>query len=276
MWQELSIVHSKPDSQTGVDLLWRTCLRQIHFLPPGSIYGTPVSKGEFYRGIEVHRFLVEICSGLHSPLLGETEVYGQFRDFRASQKWPQHWNSLLDAVEEDVKKIRRTHLVNLGAQSYGSLARKRIQKELPVIIVGGGRLAEEILPWIDANQKFQGVRNPAKVKQREGVTLFNLEELSFLPKSAQWIIAAPISNSILKDYWRKLDPSLVIDFRGEEKFDDLSMPYFDLTQLFGELETVRSSLEVKREQAKLAVLDLSKKREAEVLHRPYGWEDVFA
>jgi glutamyl-tRNA reductase len=276
MWQELSIVHSKPDSQTEVDLLWRTCLRQIHFLPPGSIYGTPVAKGEFYRGLEVHRFLVEICSGLHSPLLGETEVYGQFRDFRASQKWPQQWISLLDAVDEDVKKIRRTHLVNLGGQSYGSLARKRIQKDLPVVIIGGGRLAEEILPWIDATQKFQFVRNPATVKTREGVTLLHFEEISQLPKSAQWIIAAPVSNAILQDFWKNLDPNLVLDFRGEEKFENPSMMYFDLTQLFGELETVRSALEVKREQAKRAVLDLSKKREAEVLHRPYGWEDVFA
>lgn len=274
MWQELSIIHSKPDSRSLEGLLWRTCLRQIQFLPPGSIGGAAVSSGDFYRGIEVHRFLVEVCAGLHSPLLGETEVHGQFRDFKAAQEWPAPWIPLLDAVEEDVKKIRRNHLLHLGAQSYGSLTRKHLTKS-PSVLVGGGRLAEEILPWLEGS-KFQLVRNPQKLTTKEGVTLLGFSEVDRLPEDAQWIIAAPISNENLSQLWAQKKPSKVLDFRGEESFSQLDFPYVPLSSLFAELETVRSTLEVKREQAKAAVRELSKRRETEVQHRPYGWEDVFA
>lgn len=281
MWQELSIVHSKPDSRSLEGLLWRTCLRQIQFLPPGSIGGAAVSSGDFYRGIEVHRFLVEVCAGLHSPLLGETEVHGQFRDFKAAQEWPAPWIPLLDAVEEDVKKIRRNHLLHLGAQSYGSLTRKHLMK-LPTVLVGGGRLAEEILPWLEGS-KFQLVRNPQKLAVKEGITILGFPELAHLPEQAQWIIAAPISNETLSQLWGHKKPTKVLDFRGEENFSkgeegfsQVDFPYVPLSSLFAELETVRSTLEVKREQAKAAVRELSKRRESEVQHRPYGWEDVFA
>ncbi len=279
MWQELSIIHGKPDSRPLEGLLWRTCLRQIQFLPPGAVSGAPVSSGEYYRGIEVHRYLVEICAGLHSPLLGETEVFGQFRDFRAAQAWPDQWLPLLDAVEEDVKKIRRHHLLNLGSQSYGSLTRKHLSAK-PVVVLGGGRLAEEILPWL-TGPVTQLVRSPEKITAKPGVQVVSLADVAKLPKDAQWIVAAPLANAELTKIWQTKSPSLVLDFRGEESFSDLTVSdlavrYLPLSQLFAELETVRSTLEVKREQAKAAVRDLSKRRESEVQHRPYGWEDAFA
>lgn len=222
----------------------------------------------------MHRFLVEICSGLHSPLLGETEVFGQFRDFRNAQEWPAPWIPLLDAVEEDVKKIRRNHLLHLGAQSYGSLTRKHLSK-IPTVLVGGGRLAEEILPWLEG-KKFQLVRNPQKIQPKEDVTCLSFSELSQIPEGAQWIIAAPLTNDALNQLWQQKSPEKVLDFRGEQSLSETSFPYLPLSALFAELETVRSALEVKRDQAKAAVRELSKRREAEVQHRPYGWEDVFA
>jgi glutamyl-tRNA reductase len=274
MWQELSIIHGKPESRPLEGLLWRTCLRQIQFLPPGAVSGAPVSSGEYYRGVEVHRFLVEICAGLHSPLLGETEVFGQFRDFRGAQAWPEQWLPLLDAVEEDVKKIRRNHLLNLGSQSYGSLTRRHLSAK-PVVVIGGGRLAEEILPWLEG-QVTQLVRSPEKISAKPGVQVVGLADLAAVPENAQWIVAAPLTNQELANVWQKKSPALVLDFRGEESLSDLAVPYWPLSQLFAELETVRSALEVKREQAKSAVRELTKRRESEVQHRPYGWEDVFA
>jgi glutamyl-tRNA reductase len=278
MWQELSLVHGKPESRFPAETVWRTCLRQIHFLRPGALYGAPVGEGELYRGIEAHRFLVEIAAGLHSPLLGETEVFGQFRAFRASRPWHPAWTPLLDAVEEDVKKIRRSHLKDLGAQSYGSLARKRVPEGEPVVLVGAGRLAQDLLPWLEKNPVTLLVRNPARGEGWwEKTELRSLAEGASLPAGRHWIIAAPLTNEALLAFWQEKRPGTVLDFRGEARLESCPADaYFDLPSLFGELEAVRSALAVRRAQAFEAAAKLSRQREAGVYHRPFGWEDAFA
>jgi glutamyl-tRNA reductase len=278
MWQELGLVHGKPQNAPVTGSVWRTCVRQIQFLPPGSQYGVPVSEGEFFRGALAHRFLVEVCAGLHSPLLGETEVFGQFRAFRESNEWHPAWLPLLDATEDDVKKIRRLHLKNLGAQSYGSLARKRVPEGEPVVLVGAGLLAKDLAPWLEKNPVTLVVRNPGK---REGwwekYPVLAFEEATLAPANAHWVIAAPVSNGALTELMAGKNPGTLLDFRGEEKF---SRPpakiYFDLASLFGELESVRSGLTVRRNLAMDEAAKLSRQREAAVHHRPFGWEDVFA
>jgi hypothetical protein len=52
--------------------------------------------------------------------------------------------------------------------------------------------------------------------------------------------------------------------------------YLDLTTVFAELEVIRSTLATRREKALRAVAEVSRQRDAGVLHRPYGWEDAFA
>lgn len=278
MWQELSLVHGKPQNAMPNGLVWKTCLRQIQFLPPGAQYGVPVAEGEFFRGTQAHRFLVEVCSGLHSPLMGETEVFGQFRAFRESGIWHPAWIPMLDAVEEDVKKLRRLHLKNIGAQSYGSLARKRVPEGEPVVLIGAGLLAKDLAPWLEKNPVTLLVRNPEK---REGwwekFSVLSFSESENAPTNAHWVIAAPVKNENLVGLWQNRNPGTVLDFRGEEKFSEApSATYFDLAALFGELESVRSGLAARRNLAMDEAAKLSQQREAGVYHRPFGWEDVFA
>jgi glutamyl-tRNA reductase len=277
MWQNLSLIHGKTDTLFPASaLVWRTCLRQVQFLLPGSVYGQPIAGGEIYSGTQAHRFLVEVCAGLHSPLLGETEIFGQFKTFRDQNLWHSAWNSLLDAVEEDVKKIRRNFLTNLGSQSYGSLTRKRLPEGAPVVVVGSGRLAQDILPWLDKKEVTVLARTPAKVIGWKG-KVASFEEVSSLPADASWIIAAPISNEALRILWLAAAPGTVLDFRGESRIENCPAPaYFDLTTLFAELELIRTSLATRREQALAAAQQLSATRESVVVHRPYGWEDAFA
>lgn len=277
MWQELSLIHGKPETLFPTSaLVWRTCLRQVQFLNPGSTYGQPIAGGELYKGTQAHRFLVEVCAGLHSPLLGETEIFGQFKAFRDQSVWHSAWNSLLDAVEEDVKKIRRNFLVNLGSQSYGSLTRKHLPEGSPVVLVGSGRLAQDILPWLDKKEVTVLARTPAKVIGWKG-KVASYEEIESLPQNASWIIAAPISNQALEMIWTAAKPGTVLDFRGEARVENCpGEAYFDLTTLFAELELIRATLATKREQALQAVRQLSSARDTVVIHRPYGWEDAFA
>ena len=284
MWHELNIVHLDPKEILPSELgpVWRTCLRQIVFLAPGAHYSGRAPVRDVLRGHELHRFLVEICSGLHSPLLGETEVFGQFRAFRDQHRWHHAWEPLLDAVEEDVRKIRRRYLTNLGAQSYGSLARRRLTPGTPVVLVGAGRLAQDLLPWLDHSPVHLVVRNTGKQEgwwTKTSVSSLADAATTKFPKGAHWLIAAPVTNEQLSQIWKTQEVGTILDFRGEERFGATpatARDYLDLSLLFGELEAVRGALAVKRKVAMEAAAELSRVREVSVHHRPFGCEDAFA
>jgi glutamyl-tRNA reductase len=276
MWQELTLVHrpTVPGSPPlgGEGNLWRTCLRELLFLEPGTLTapGEPSASG-----LAAHQLLVEICGGLHSPLFGETEVFGQFRAFRERQSWDPLWEALLDSVEEDVRKLRRTHLKGLGAQSYGSLARRHLTAGKPVVILGAGRLARDLLPWLSEFEVILAARSPEKA----GAPAVAMAELGSNPRlrEASWIIAAPLANETLLGFWRENPPGLVLDFRGESSFSECpASRYLALRAIYEELESVKILHQKKRSEALAFAAELSQRRSQAVLHRPYGWDDAFA
>src|SRR4051794_17953925 len=82
MIQDLRIVHRRKPAKFAPDhgpLVWATCLRSLAF------GGTPETGDEYYLQGEAYRFLLEVVCGLKSPIVGETEVFGQFKVF--SQEW---------------------------------------------------------------------------------------------------------------------------------------------------------------------------------------------
>ncbi len=275
MWQELTLVHRETGSRAkplcGDGHLWRTCLRELLFLEPGS--HAPEGK----KGAQAYRLLVEICSGLHSPLFGETEVFGQFRAFRDSKTWDPRWLSLFDAVELDVRKLRREHLTDLGSQSYGSLARRHLPPDKPVVIVGAGRLTKDLLPWLEGFRITVTARNPKKASRELNQPVVSLQELIARPP-ASWLIAAPISNQDLQTLWEVSPAGTVLDFRGEEEIgpSEHVEKYLSLRALFLELERAKAHHEKIRGHALAYAAELAERREQAVVHRPYGWEDAFA
>ena len=278
MWQELSIIH-RNSGQTEPCLeqpghLWKTCLRSILFLEPG--HGTQAEQS--HQGFEAHRFLVEICSGLHSPLFGETEVFGQFKAFRQNKIWHPAWRSLLDAVEEDVRKIRRNHLLEIGPQSYGSLSRRHLPEKEPVLLIGAGRLALDLLPWIDGRQLTIAVRAPDRCEISSENPIISLDSIPNL-EPMHWLIAAPLSNEQILQFWKKTPAKIVLDFRGESALAGNPpgcKKYFALHNLFSELETVKDLQQQRRQAALAHTAELSQRRFQFVWHRPFGWEDAFA
>jgi glutamyl-tRNA reductase len=287
MWQELVLVHR--DSKAGEaplegsGQLWRTCLRELLFLDPGA-EPLPAPGTLAYRGLDAHRALVEICSGLQSPLFGETEVFGQFRAFRETAPLSPVWQSLLSAVEEDVRKLRRKFLTDIGSQSYGSLARRHLPAGSRVVVVGSGRLAKDLLPWLEGMQLTLVARSPEKALEWLPSSALALP-LSALASSradlanAHWVIAAPLPNEELDRYWEKNPAGLVLDFRGDQHFAETpasASAYLGLRALYRELEAVKQLHERKKKDALAYAAELTKRHEQSVLHRPFGWEDAFA
>jgi glutamyl-tRNA reductase len=282
MWQALTFLHHKPGTPSAQGLVWKTCLREIDFLEPDLSAGeesSPTASHETYSGFSAHRFLVEICSGLHSPLFGETEVFGQFRAFRDAHDWHPLWNEFFDAVEEDVRKLRRTYLKDIGSQSYGSLARRHLPEGESVVLVGGGSLARDLLPWLGERRVTTAMRNPAKAgPEFHQASALTAEALAGVEPS-HWLIAAPVSNEELLTLWRANPARVVLDFRAEVAFAMAPAgceSYFALRTLYAELETVKELHARKRNEALEYCIALSHRRSHSVVHRPYGWEDAFA
>src|SRR6267378_4233654 len=150
-------------------LEWQTCLRRILFLNRFENSGlieaaerdSLVSASvEVYRGRDAFGFLLEVICGLNSPLLGETAVMGQFKEFCSHARFPNTpWGwflrQLTANVLVDAKRVRRDHLQGIGSQSYGSLVRQHVKGMPTVAVLGAGKLAREILPWLIGKTKVR-------------------------------------------------------------------------------------------------------------------------
>src|SRR5262245_25463693 len=91
---------------------WRTCLREVAFLRDEPGAACPAAT---HVDGDAYALLLEIVSGLRSPLVGETEVQAQFKSFLASLD-PRIDGDLIRVGQRlltDVKSIRRQHFQGL-------------------------------------------------------------------------------------------------------------------------------------------------------------------
>ncbi|MES3036484.1 MAG: hypothetical protein V4736_01135 [Bdellovibrionota bacterium] len=86
--------------------LWSTCQREIivtdlvtaeqhHLFSRAQNSGDTLD--QVYTGSDAYQFLLEVISGLHSKLIGETEILGQFKTF-------------LTSIEKDHNHFYKMHL----------------------------------------------------------------------------------------------------------------------------------------------------------------------
>src|SRR5438067_8464678 len=150
-------------------LEWQTCLRRILFLNSNDnravIEAAEGGKAvpptvEVFRGQEAYRFLLEVICGLNSPIVGETAVMGQFKEFSLQARFPKTpWGAFLHRLMSnlliDARRVRHDHLQGIGSQSYGSLVRQQVKGMPTVAVLGAGKLAREILPWLIGKTKVR-------------------------------------------------------------------------------------------------------------------------
>jgi glutamyl-tRNA reductase len=282
-------------------LEWQTCLRRIQFLNrfdnsaliEAAEGDTQLSGSvEIYRGRAAYGFLLEVICGLNSPLLGETAVMGQFREFCSHAKFPNTpWGwflrQLTANVLVDAKAVRHEHLQGIGSQSYGSLVRQHVKGMPTVAVLGAGKLAREILPWL------VGKTNPRlfyRNWQHAKDLLCENPELQldqYADDDAGWqqaetglVIAAPVKASEVES-WVRLQSttfSKCLDLRGEAETDPITLPIpvIKLSELFDALRSERQRLEGRVEAARGAVKQLVERQAHQAQFRPFGWEDLCA
>ncbi len=300
MLEDLVVIHD-PTGTEGFPpyaldgLRWQTCLRRIVLLnqaESSSLIASASTESEIYRGNDAYRFLLEVVCGLRSPLIGETEVLGQFRDFCSKAKFPPtSWGWFLRQVTADVvvdaKRVRHRHLEGLGCQSYGGLVRQQLKGSPSVALIGAGQLASEIVPWLISKADLTLIcRNPLRAQklvnahpqiQLEQFTLANAAKGN---GETALVIAAPLTSHEIQN-WIKLQQrtfTKAIDLRAEAAHDALrvSFPVVALRELFATAKDDRLRL-ASRLAAAQTEIDLAVGRqEQQARFRPFGWEDLCA
>ena len=268
----------------------KTCMRNM-ILGPKEELSTWVlsSTDEIIEGEKSYQFFLEVISGLHSSLLGETEILGQFKNAALKFDFPNsHFGielkKFFQAMLEDVKKVRSTHLSDLGSQSYGSLLRKEVKRlsENQVHILGAGHLCEEIMPWIakDGTDLHLHVRNLKTAQKKfKNAKLIWHDVAQSQSLEGILVIAAPLSTAELQTLLKN-SPQLrqVFDLRHNSDQEKLSHGC-EIKTLSQFMSILNENIEVvrTRKELALAMIDqVTKVRTQTVEHRPFGWEDMTA
>jgi len=267
-------------------LLWQTCLRQTLFVRNQEIESLKALTKNRDHGQEVfeaekaYAFLLEVLCGLKSDMLGETEVLGQFKSFLQAhaehelvRQDPGLWNSLL----RDSKIVRDRHLKNLGCHSYGSLSRKLLRgKTGPVLVIGAGHLAQEILPWLKDHSDVRVLaRDINKAKMNFANLLCQVESLNSLQDRASAIlVCAPIDNEFLqKILGHSQTAPLVLDFRGESQLKPIS-GYHSFIDLMNMVKDDKVKALAQVEKAHELIQAMASDYIGRMQLRPLGWEDL--
>lgn len=305
MFDQLVIVNLRREAKDAFPVVlggleWRTCLRRVLFLNQNEHSALIKAAGEsaqlsadlhIHRGHAAFKFLLEVICGLNSPLVGETAVMGQFREFVAQAKFPNtSWGNflrqLMAGVIVDAKRVRHDHLQGLGSQSYGSLVRQHVKGLPEVAVLGAGQLAREILPWLLGKTK---ARVFYRNRERAEHLLNEYPEIElnqFSDDDAGWeheqigvVIAAPIS-AAEAERWVSGQCSrfsICLDLRGEAETDPLTLPFpvIKLSELFAALLNDRQKLEGRVTSARAAIDRLAQRQTQQAQFRPFGWEDLY-
>ncbi len=225
---------------------FKTCLRNILVGPKDSLaHWQRHEDDEIFQGEKAYQFLLEVIAGLHSSLIGETEILGQFKNAVIEFKFPEshfglEMKKFFQALLEDVKKVRSQHLADLGSQSYGSILRKEMKKmgETELHIIGAGHLCEEILPWVakDGLAVHIHVRNVERGRQKFKNPKLNWHQLdgsenigskNQIQISGALIVAAPLGAKKLQEWIdRSAGLMQVFDLRHDSDLDRLQKTHF--------------------------------------------------
>jgi Glutamyl-tRNAGlu reductase, N-terminal domain len=138
-----------------------TCLRQLCLAmghPPNASDQalSALRPGlELHFGADAYRYALEVATGLHSAIPGETNVFGQFKKAWKIARRDGDSTSIrriapwIHQLINDARSIRSEHLQDIGGASYGTLVRRLLspRRGERVLFVGAGDLAQSILPY---------------------------------------------------------------------------------------------------------------------------------
>lgn len=265
----------------SADVIWQTCVRQIAF-----VEGAPAGagSGRVWHDDEAYAYLLEVVCGLHSPMLGETEVLHQFKVFadRLGASQPM-WRELSRAVIADARLIRARHLIGLGSRSYGSAVRRHVRGCRRVALIGTGMLARQILPFLDATMQvveLWGRRDQCPIEGMSAVYR-SLEEIppARIDDACAIVVAAPVPSSAIAGVAsRYRDVTVIVDLRAEGRQDPPPpiAPAITLDDVFAGVQSAAKAGEARLTAARADIRACARAFATRAKVNPSGWHDLCA
>ena len=281
----LAILDRPPSSSTTVPggPVWRTCLREVWF---GRSDDIPSGVADALTHADAYARLLEIICGLQSPLVGETQVLGQFKIFLGGLDDSAAWlQPIGQRLLTDARAIRSRHLQDLGSRTYGSAVRRYVADCVVVALVGGGALAQEILPFLTPRHRIDlwtrrllaiaGPTNHHLLSNWQDVAVDRIS-------SAGLVIAAPIPDDALAQVASRYDHLLrLVDLRADAEAASAG-PAIDvpqrvtLAQLFADKAAAEFAAAGQLSAARAEIQLRARQFDRAELVRPFGWDDLCA
>jgi len=269
------------DRLSSSSLTLKTCLRQMIIMDEADFDESFSGDFQAYKGYDALDYAVKVMSGLESPVLGETEIFGQFKKQILPQLEDQKNKKFRQPVQfilAMVKRIRTKHFVGQGAQTYGGLVRKILKSEDNALFIGAGSFAESIYPWVKPHKNiFFSVRDPKKYKEHDTFKediFFSLSERLPLTESISVIVCAPMKASDIEKHLESSSVTTIVDLRENSDSDPIKTQAVDVYTLGEVFKEISKNLDRKREIKEYVELDikehLNKKLEK---IRPIGWDE---
>lgn len=289
MWSNLLLIHTDTVLEKPLDLpdfeAWHTCQRSIYLSDTriASFYQFPeLSKYEIYTGYEAYRFLLEVVTGVHSKVFGESEVLAQFKekfssDYIVQEPLKDFFIKLRDQILEHCKIVRSAFLHGHGRISYGGIADLLLPAEEDVAIFGTGKLVQSIIPHIlKKNRNITVIgRNSERMKELENMFPISTSYYEdFEVGIENYVLASPILlASILEN---KKDKFTFLDFRGESKISSpkSEWKYYSLDKIMQIISESEDHFNTIKPKIIQFISELSTAREQELIHLPHGWDDL--
>lgn len=302
MSSQLVIINRKPEKQHSLTInfnlnlgaLWKTCLRNMFITDMNALPSLQLAADdEVYTEENAYAYLISVLCGLESPVFGETEVFGQFKNFiETEQKNYPHLfsqsNKGLKFIIEQVKTIRSEFIQGLGSNSYGSTLRKLTKEDDHISMIGAGHLATELIPWIAKNKSLHiYVRDQSALTKKyshleslyPGIKIFSLK--NGLQKESCLVIAAPMNHHELINFVNAAEkkPLFIYDLR-HEGFDALKNELKNQTKLLSlsDFFEIFNRDKIKFDAVKKEINSYIKSKCHEFYMRsdirPMGWDDL--
>jgi glutamyl-tRNA reductase len=258
--------HAIPEH--GHAFLFETCMRKIYVdgSLPRSISVQPTALGE-----EAYGLLLRVICGLDSPLLGETEVMGQFRE--QIKNAPSRLLPILDQLLTDAKDVRRRHLIGIGAVSYGSIVRSLWKRSPSVLLWGAGNLGRELRPWMDSiSERVEWCSRSARKE-------WNTQSWDLFSAAGKYdLVIAGSGNdeelglSLAKH--KRIHWARVIDFRDNKTFSGECETYTSFADIQKVAQDNSKRIQEIGDRAQEHVQLKARQWSNRLQVRPHGWEDL--
>ncbi len=289
VWQ----VFEQQDGLLQDCLLFETCQRRIYISIDAfsrielAQRAKIFSGATYFGGQDAYLKLLSILCGLESKIIAETEVFGQFKIFAAGLAANDRFKRISQDLILDVRSLRKSCFGGIGLRSYGSLSGFYVKDLSSIALIGGGQLAQKILPYLkEGNHQISiYLRQPAKaalIPQRmiKNIQIYPLSDTAPVSSPEGVIIAAPVSSKNIEN-WLELFPSkpkIIVDLRDQtsDRRLNLTGTLITLDDLFADMQKTSKLLLDKVEKAKNQVQILTEQRFASAHFRPFGWEDICA